>query len=153
MAKGRTKDRFFSVRFFDRITSHIASTVELELSKMGYPELRASHFEIITYLLRKKEKTNMTALSIAIERKKSTITVLIQKLESLGLVYRELSASDKREWDVSLTAQAKGQKKSFFAISSKLLSLETWGITNVEEKQLYSILEQIYSKIKHGSFK
>lgn len=148
MAKGRTKDRFFSVRFFDRITSHISFLVEQELVRLGYGELRSSHFEIITYLLRKKEKTNMTDLSNAIERKKSTVTILIQKLETLGLVQRDVSAVDKREWDVSLTKKCLLEKKKFFAISIKLLSLKTWGITAVEEKQLYMILEQIYSKIK-----
>ncbi|MDF3820051.1 MarR family transcriptional regulator [Leptospira sp. 96542] len=140
--------RFLSLRFFDRITNHIGLLVEAEFVKLGFKGLTTSHFEILTYLFRKKEPTNMTKLAEAIERTKPTCTVLVVKLESVGLLVRKVSTVDKREWEVNLSPLAISKKKNFYSVSAKLLSLKTWGLVTEEEKKLYPILEKIYNHIK-----
>ncbi|TGK78220.1 MarR family transcriptional regulator [Leptospira noumeaensis] len=141
--------RFRSVRYFDRISSEIAEIVRLEMEKLGYPGLTTSHFEILTFLLRSKIPINMTQIAKTIEKTKPTCTVLVNRLVKEGLVERNPSPSDGREWALLLSKDGKKIRKKIVTISAKLLSLQTWGISKENEDTLYPILEVIYKHIRN----
>ncbi|MCT8332454.1 MarR family transcriptional regulator [Leptospira sp. 85282-16] len=141
--------RFRSVRYFDRISSEIAEIVRFEMEKLGYPGLTTSHFEILTFLLRSTVPINMTQIAKTIEKTKPTCTVLVNRLVKEGLVERNPSPSDGREWALLLSKDGKKIRKKIVTISAKLLSLQTWGITKENEDILYPILEVIYKHIRN----
>ncbi|EMY69482.1 MarR family protein [Leptospira wolbachii serovar Codice str. CDC] len=140
--------RFRSVRYFDRISSEIAEIVRLEMEKLGYPGLTTSHFEILTFLLRSSVPINMTQVAKTIEKTKPTCTVLVNRLVKEGLVERNPSPSDGREWALLLSKDGKKIRQKIVTISAKLLSLQTWGISKENEDILYPILDQIYKHIR-----
>ncbi|XDD52583.1 MarR family winged helix-turn-helix transcriptional regulator [Leptospira sp. WS4.C2] len=141
--------RFRSVRYFDRISSEIAEIVRLEMEKLGYPGLTTSHFEILTFLLRSSVPINMTQIAKTIEKTKPTCTVLVNRLVKEGLVERNPSPSDGREWALLLSKDGKKIRQKIVTISAKLLSLQTWGISKENEDILYPILDQIYKHIRN----
>lgn len=141
------KNRFNSVKYLERLSQFLIDTIEAELKSAGYPSLSHSHFEILTYLYRKKQAINMTTIADEIHRKKPTVTILINKLESLHLVQKDASQNDKREFKISLTKEGRAFGKIALKISSKLLSLELWGLEPDESDRLYATLEKIYKHI------
>lgn len=86
----------------------------------------------------------MTRIAEAIHRKKPTVTILVNKLESLNLIQKESSLEDKREFMISLTKKGKSFRKVALKISSKVFSLKLWGVEPEESERLFQILEKIY---------
>lgn len=81
-------NRFNSIKYIGRLSEFLVDVVETELTKSGFESLSATHFEILTYLIRKKIPVNMTRIAEAIHRKKPTVTILVNKLENLNLVQK-----------------------------------------------------------------
>jgi DNA-binding MarR family transcriptional regulator len=142
--------RFNSVKYIGRLAEYLIEVIEHELSKAGFESLSATHFEILTYLLRKKTPVNMTRISEAIHRTKPTVTILVNKLESLNLIQKEISTEDKREYMISLTKKGRTFRKVALKISSKVFSLKLWGVEPHESESLFNLLEKIY---KHTRIK
>lgn len=90
----------------------------------------------------------MTTISESIHRKKPTVTILVHKLEAMGLVQKESSKEDKREYMVSLTKSGKEFRKVALRISAKVFSLKLWGVEPKESEILFQILEKIYLHTK-----
>ncbi|WP_411822592.1 MarR family winged helix-turn-helix transcriptional regulator [Leptospira sp. 'Mane'] len=150
--KKNSKKRFHSVKYLERLSDFLTETVEGELKKLGFPSLSASHFEIITYLLRKKTACNMSKIAEEIHRTKPTVTVLITKLESLNLIKKEISPLDKREIMVSLTKEGKAFQAPAREITVKIFSLKLWGLNPEESAQLYGLLEKTYNYTYQNRF-
>jgi DNA-binding MarR family transcriptional regulator len=141
-------NRFNSVKYIGRLAEFLVEVVESELSKAGFESLSATHFEILTYLIRKKIPVNMTRIAEAIHRKKPTVTILIHKLESLNLIQKESSTEDKREFMISLTKKGQSFRKVALRISSKVFSLKLWGVGPEESEKLFQLLEKVYQHTK-----
>ncbi|TGL57511.1 MarR family transcriptional regulator [Leptospira ognonensis] len=138
------RKRFNSLKYFGRLSEFLVEVIETELTKSGFESLSATHFEILTYLIRKKVPVNMTRIAEAIHRKKPTVTILVNKLETLNLIQKESSLEDKREFMISLTKKGKSFRKVALKISSKVFSLKLWGVEAEESELLFQILEKIY---------
>jgi DNA-binding MarR family transcriptional regulator len=136
--------RFHSIKYIGRLSEYLVEVIESELIKNGYDSLSATHFEILTYLIRKKTPVNMTTIAEAIHRKKPTVTILIHKLESMDLIQRVNSLEDKRENKISLTRKGKLFRKVALKISAKVFSLKLWGVEPEESENLFLLLEKIY---------
>lgn len=137
-------NRFNSIKYIGRLSEFLVDVVETELTKSGFESLSATHFEILTYLIRKKIPVNMTRIAEAIHRKKPTVTILVNKLENLNLVQKEISSEDKREFMISLTKKGKSFRKVALKISSKVFSLKLWGVEPDESEKLFQLLEKVY---------
>ena len=79
-----------------------ADFLSRRLKEKGFDEFASSHGNIL-FQLSKNEKIKMKQLAEKINRDKSTTTVLVRKLESLGLVKEEPDLNDKRNKIISLT--------------------------------------------------
>lgn len=75
----------------------------------------------------------MQVLSEKINRDKSTMTVLIRKLESLGYVKREPDMADKRISIIHLTEKGFRFRALFERISDELIET-IWGDTPLKER-------------------
>ncbi|TGK17139.1 MarR family transcriptional regulator [Leptospira fluminis] len=142
--------RFHSVKYLPRLAEFLNNEIEKGLKEVeDLQSLSASHFEILTFLLR-KQKTNMSLIARAIHRKKPTVTVLVGKLEELGLVKRYSSEEDKRETNIELTRKGKSLKRTASKIGSRVLSLKLWGLNPQESEQLFDLLEKIYTHLRNS---
>lgn len=103
------------------------------LEEEGIVGLVPSHGAVLATLYR-EGPLPMKAISNRIRRDKSTLTVLVRKLEELGYVAREPDEKDSRVVLVHLTEKSRASREVFEGISSRLLA-RVWGDTPEEERE------------------
>lgn len=113
-----------------------------ELRKNGAEGLVPSHGDIL-FCLYKYEKMTMKDVADCIHRTRPTVTVLVNKLEKLGYVRRELSPEDSRYTYIILTEVGKNFKPVFEKISRDLDSMLNKNLLDDELKFLLKILSKI----------
>lgn len=91
-----------------------------ELSRYGIDGLIPVHGDILFMLFVHGEMT-MSSIAELIERKKSTVTTLVDKLIRMGYVEKRQDATDNRFFLISLTPEGKALGQSLKAISEKLI--------------------------------
>ncbi len=140
--------RFHSVKYLSRLAEFLNQEIERNLREVeDLKTLSSSHFEILTFLMR-IERTNMSLIAETIHRKKPTVTILVKKLEEIGLVKRYASKEDKRETNIELTKKGKSLRVVAKRISSGIMSLHLWGLDEKESDQLFFLLEKIYTYLR-----
>ena len=92
------------------------------LEEEGITGIVPSHGDIMAVLF-KYEKCTMKEIGEKINRTKATITVLVDKLISLGLIKKEKSPNDNRVIFVSLTEKGKQFKPIFETISKEIYNI------------------------------
>ncbi len=113
-----------------------------ELKKRGLNGLAPSHGEILGALL-VKGKFQMKDLVKVLEKDKSTITALVNKLVKLGYVKKSKDPDDKRVSYISLTQKGKSFRPDFMGISKKLRNQAYKNITDDEKDTLFRLLDKI----------
>jgi DNA-binding MarR family transcriptional regulator len=116
--------------------------IENELKNREIKEIATSHGDIL-FQLYKHESLTMHELSKAIDRDKSTVTVLVNKLVNLGYVKKEKDLKDARIYRLSVTEQGKELRESFEQISKSLLGEIYKNFTNEEKQQIMALLQKI----------
>lgn len=104
-----------------------------KLKENGLNSISPSHSDVI-FLLIETKKLTMKEISRKIDRKKNTVTVLIEKLITLGYVQKNICPSDKRVCYISLTEEGLLLKRIFFEISNELL-IKTYSGLSIEDKE------------------
>ena len=112
-----------------------------ELEKAGMKDIAPSHGDILAQLLH-CESRNMSELAQHAHRTKSTVTVLVGKLERNGYVERIPDPEDSRGIKVRLTEKGRALKPAFDSISSGLNSLILSRLTEEEAGQLEHLLKK-----------
>ena len=117
-----------------------------ELASAGLRGLAPSHGDVLAYLFEHGEAT-MHELADFAHRTRPTMTVLVDKMEELGLVTRRKSESDTRSQIVSLTTKGESLRPVFEDISRRFIATLYAGISEKEalvaEKTLLKILSNI----------
>lgn len=85
----------------------------------------------------------MQELADRIRRTKSTLTVLIDKLEKLALVKRTKSAEDARVTYIVLTEKGAQLQQVFEQISAELNAMLYRNLSDTESAQLDYLLEKM----------
>lgn len=96
--------------------------IKQELKQCGFEELVATHGSILASLYKSKKPLTMLEISKKIGRVKSTITVLVAKLEKQGFVKCVGDKKDRRVVNVQLTEKGWAFEENFNQISSKLIT-------------------------------
>lgn len=130
------------VAVISRIHENAHRIITDELASHGMEGLVPSHGDILSCLFR-SDGLPMSELARKIGRKKNTVTVLVEKLETFGYVTRVTDREDSRISLVYLTAKGKSIEKRFDTISEKLLAGIYKGIKDDEKTVLIDILERI----------
>lgn len=135
-------------------TDHVIqliSSIRGKAYKYILDELRANHIRgivpshgSIMYELFKDKKLSMKALAERIDRDKSTVTSLVQKLMKMGYVKKIKDESDYRVTYIVLTTKGKELEPVFNDISKKVIKRFYAGITEEEKKAIIGILERIH---------
>ena len=118
--------------------------IVLEMSKNGINDIVTSHGDIIYALLKNKQLT-MAEIAEKIDRDKSTVTALVDKLVRLGYVTKQRDTQDTRVVYVSLTDKGIELKTIFEAVSNDVLYTFYNGISEKEKEELLRILTKIYN--------
>ncbi|MFO7817779.1 MAG: MarR family transcriptional regulator [Desulfovibrionales bacterium] len=92
-----------------------------ELKAHGLDELKPIHGDILMALFQYKSPT-MKELADIVDRKKSTVTTLADKLTRLGYAKKVQDPDDNRVYRISLTERGQALKPCLIDISSKLIS-------------------------------
>ncbi|GAV21842.1 MarR family winged helix-turn-helix transcriptional regulator [Carboxydothermus pertinax] len=113
-----------------------------ELNNRGIKGIVTSHGDILVALFKNNVLT-MKEIAEKIDRDKSTVTALVDKLVDFGYVKKERDPADSRVILVSLTDLGKQLQPDFEDISRKLIDVAFRGISPEEREALVKILIKI----------
>lgn len=122
------------------------------LRQRGVEGIVPSHGDIVHVLLH-TESCSMSELARRIGRTKSTVTVLVRKLEQAGYVQREQDAADARGVRISLTARGRALEPAFREISDRLESLIRERLSDDEAARLEELLAKCVGISSHNNDK
>jgi len=110
-----------------------------ELEKNGIKGIVPSHGDILARLFI-RDSIPMSELASAINKKKNTVTTLVDKLVSLGFVIKTSDPDDSRVTLVQLTKEGRTLQKSFDRVSRILLETVYKDVTDKEKDTVLKIL-------------
>lgn len=117
--------------------------LERELKACGIQGIVGPHGSIFNCLYHSGGQMKVTEISGKIGRSKSTVTELVNKLESLGYVAKTSCNVDGRCTYVKLTDKGRAVQKDFEAISKKLIARAYRGFSDEEKEMLMKGLEKM----------
>ena len=123
-----------------------------ELAAAGLESLAPSHGDVLAYLF-EHETGTMAELAGFAHRTRPTMTVLVDKMEALGLVQRKRSKEDTRNHVVSLTKRGRALRPAFEDISARFASLVCDGFSGEEADEAERMLSRILSNAEKGTTK
>ncbi len=122
------------------------------LADEGITDLAPSHGAILAVLYERGDQP-MMAISEYIRRDKSTLTVLVRKLQSLGYVTRAADACDGRVTIVRLTEKGRELRELFERISGELCR-EIWCDADDDQKEkLVALLREMTGRLEKANEK
>ena len=116
--------------------------LENQLRKHNITGIAPSHGDIL-FNLYKYESLTMQQLAKLIDRDKSTVTVLVNKLVELGYISKTPDSQDARVYNISLTAKGNELRPVFAEISEGLLAKVYADFRPEEQTQLLKLLQKI----------
>ena len=131
-----------SISMLSHIHSQAADFLISRLKERGLPDFASSHGNIL-FQLCKNGSMPMGDLARAINRDKSTTTVLVRKLEKEELVCSESDKEDKRSKILSLTKKGQEYTEVTKSISQELISTFYKGFSEEEKAAFTGYLERI----------
>jgi DNA-binding MarR family transcriptional regulator len=135
----KTRD---AISLISKIRENVNRLIVTKMQERGIEGIVTSHGDII-YSLFYKPRMTMAEIAEKINRDKSTVTVLVDKLVRLGYVTKERDTEDTRVIYVTLTSKGNEFKPVFETISKEVLEVFYSGITDYEKEELLRILEKI----------
>lgn len=135
----RTED---IISLISKVRDSANNFITTEMNNWGIKGLAPSHGDILFALLN-NEKLTMKELAEKIDKDKSTVTVLVNKLIDKGYVVKTRDVADSRVISVTLTEKGKGLKPMFDSISQDLLSVVYRDISENERDELLKTLIKI----------
>lgn len=113
---------------------------EMSIRDMG--GLAPSHGDILSALFENSSLT-MKELAKKINKDKSTVTALVNKLLNLGYIERTRDLADSRIVYITLTEKGRNLKTDFKEISDKLIERVYKDISKDDQEVLISILTKV----------
>jgi DNA-binding MarR family transcriptional regulator len=118
-----------------------------KLKENNVKGLVPSHGDILICLYN-NDRITMKDIAQKINKTRPTVTVLIDKLEKLGFVKREISNTDNRYTYISLTQKGKEFKTLFIKISEELNNRLYKNLSDKDAEIFEKILEKIITNMK-----
>ncbi len=133
-----------TIYFVGRIREKANRFIRSELVKCGLASFSPSHGDIFLALFQ-NEALTMKELAEMIDRDKSTVTGLVEKLMKLGFIEKTPDGRDGRVFNIRLASKGKELKPQLMAISEALVRKVTKGLNPDEQKQLEQLLARVNS--------
>lgn len=140
----------YIIHFISKTKANMLKFIENKLNKNGLNELLPTHGNILTALYENNRILTMKEIANKIGKDKSTVTVLVNKLISLGYIERQKSDNDKRITYIKLTEKAMLIEDTFNSISLQVKETAYYNITEKEKQEFLRILKKINNNFKNA---
>ena len=130
-----------TIFYIARISDKAGRLLVRELKKHGLRGLAPSHGDIMVALF-KYRRLAMKDLARIIDRDKSTVTGLVDRLVFLEYLEKNPDPEDQRSQIVSLTEKGGRLIPTFITISIKLQEAFGQGLTDAEKETLAGLLDR-----------
>jgi len=130
------------VSLVSRVREKSNAFLQQELARNGLEGLVPSHGDILL-ALHLSDKLSMKQVAEFVNKKKSTVTILVNKLIVLGYVKKTKDLHDNRFYFLSLTKKGKALDSPIADISKRLNAKIAENISKEERDQLAKILGKI----------
>lgn len=135
------------IALISNIRDNANKLIVSQLEKNGIKGLAPTHGSILQALYHTNEELTMQDISVKINRDKSTVTALVNKLVKLGFLEKLKNQEDSRITIISLSQKAWDLKPIFDEISENLLSNVYKDFTQDQKEVLIDALEKINKNI------
>jgi DNA-binding MarR family transcriptional regulator len=136
-------NKYLAISMISQIRNEYTNFIESELKDRGIEGLVVSHGNILDILYNNNGRLTMKEISEGINRSKSTVTQLVDKLLAYGYVTKEADSTDKRISYIVLTELGMGIKKDFKEISDRVIQEFFQGFTEEEAETLLILLDRV----------
>lgn len=136
-------NKYLAISMISQIRNEYTNFIESELKDRGIEGLVVSHGNILDILYNNNGRLTMKEISEGINRSKSTVTQLVDKLLAYGYVTKEADSTDKRISYIVLTESGMGIKKDFKEISDRVIQEFFQGFTEEEAETLLILLDRV----------
>ncbi len=125
-----------------RIQYKAAKFLTREMKAHHIHGLAPSHGEILGAVMF-RGPLSMTEIAKIIDKDKSTVTALVNKLIRLGYVEKTRHGTDNRFSLIAATQKGEALRPAFVSIAKKLRALSYKGLTDDERETLVRLLEKL----------
>lgn len=125
-----------------RIREKANRFIDAELKRHNIKGLKPVHGDVLYALFLHKQLT-MKQIAECVDRKKSTVTTLVEKLIALGYAEKKTDETDNRIFNISLTGKGLALKEDLIEISDNLLKNVYKDMPEGERAQLVKSLNVI----------
>lgn len=136
-------NKYLAISKISKIRSEAFDYIECEFKKRGIEGLVVSHGNILDILYDNNGKLTMKEISEGINRTKSTVTQLVDKLLICGYVTKESNLEDRRSSYIVLTEKGLSIKKDFKEISENVINEFFYDFTEEEAEILLKLLDRV----------
>jgi DNA-binding MarR family transcriptional regulator len=136
-------NKYLAISKISNIRNQVSDYIECELRKRGIEGLVASHGNILDILYESNGKLTMKEISEGINRSKSTVTQLVDRLLKADYVTKETNSEDKRFSYIVLTDKGLSIKKDFKEISQNVMKEFYKDFTDEEIEILLLLLDRV----------
>lgn len=133
----------YIVFFISKTKKKMTKFIEIKLGEYNLDDLVPSYGNILRALYENDGKLTMKEIGNLIGKDKSTITVLINKLEKLDYVKKEESLEDRRVTYIVLSDKGKAIESKFMAISAEVYKTAYKGFTEDEQETFLKLLKRM----------
>ena len=130
------------ISLISRIREKANRFIVAELTRHGLTDLKPIHGDILLALFQYGNPT-MKELADIVDRRKSTVTTLVDKLVRLEYAKKIQDADDNRVFRISLTKKGRGLKGRLIDISNRLIEKVYKDMPSEKRKRLVRTLRQI----------
>ena len=102
----------------------------------------------ILYVLWQDNGVPISELSRQTGLATTTLTSMLDRMETAGLIYRDRGDKDRRKIRIYLTEKAKGLEEDYNAVSEEMSRIYYKGFSDQEIEQLESYLERILKNVE-----
>lgn len=132
----------YIISIIGRIHRQANKFIENELKQNNVEGIATSHGDIL-FQLYKTESLTMQQIAKLIDRDKSTVTVLVEKLVKYGYVTKTADANDARVYNLAVTEKGRELRPIFERISQHLMEKVYGEFTPEEKKLVFQLLQKI----------
>ncbi|MCB1165757.1 MAG: winged helix-turn-helix transcriptional regulator [Leptospiraceae bacterium] len=136
----------YVLQYLSRIHDWQERFVQNAVRKAGYPDLAVSHCEIISFIGNKGPST-AAQIAATILKDRSTVTILVRKLESAGFLRRTPNEADARSTWIVLTADGKRLHRKLLSVFGRLRRTVHNAVPQNDRKILYKSLEALFRNL------
>ena len=102
----------------------------------------------ILYVLWQNDAISISSLSAQTSLANTTLTAMLDRMESMGLIVRQHDPKDRRNRLIALTDKARSLQDDYTRISQKMNEIYYDGFTEAEIMQFESYLQRILNNLE-----